>query len=151
MVDSGAMPPMMPRSFMNRAAAPECMAEMARRLRNVSGAVVKSREDKVKNSNKLASQLAVAAAVAALMGTSAFADSRHHDETRADNRGGRVERHDRGDRGGDRGGDRQQPAERSSRNGDRGSRSNDNRGFDRGRSNEDRSNENRSSQNWDRG
>jgi len=121
---------------------------MARRLRNEWNAVVRSREDKVKNSNKLASQLAVAAAVAALMGTSAFADSRHHDETRGDNRGGRVERQDRGDRGGNRGGDRQQRQveQRSNQNWDRGSRSNDNRGFDRGRSNDNRSN-----QNWDRG
>jgi hypothetical protein len=109
---------------------------MARRLRNEWNAVVRSREDKVKNSNKLASQLAVAAAVAALMGTSAFADSRHHDETRGDSRGGRVERQDRGDRGGNRGGDRQQTESRSSRNWDRGSRSNDNRTFDRGRTNE---------------
>jgi hypothetical protein len=111
---------------------------MARRLRNERNAVVKSREDKVKNSNKLASQLAVAAAVAALMGTSAFADSRHHDETRGDSRGGRVERQDRGDRGGNRGGGRQQQFEqRSNQNWDRG-RSNDNRGFDRGRSNDNR-------------
>jgi hypothetical protein len=133
---------------------------VARRLRNEETAVVRSREDKVKNSNKLASQLAVAAAVAALMGTSAFADSRHHDETRGDNRGGRVERQDRGDRGGNRGGDRStQNWDRGRSNDNRGfdrGRSNDNRGFDRGRSNDNRgfdrgrSNDNRANRDWNR-
>ena len=95
----------------------------------------------------------MAAAVAALMGTSAFADSRHHDETRGDNRGG------------DRGSARQQPVERSTQNWDRGrsndsrssdrGRSNDNRGFDRGRSNDnrgfDRSNADRNRESNSRG
>jgi len=109
----------------------------------------------LKTNKKLASQLTVVAAVAALVGTSAFADSRHHDETRGSSggrverqergggdRGGHVERGDRGDRGsrdrGERGGERsQQPSEqRSTRNWDRG-QSNDNRNFERGSSSRD--------------
>jgi len=51
----------------------------------------------VKRNNNLARYFAVAAGIAALCGTSAFAETRHHDETRGDhNRSTHVERSDRG-------------------------------------------------------
>ena len=54
----------------------------------------------MKRNNNLARYFAVAAGIAALCGTSAFAETRHHDETRGDNnRSSHVERSDRGDHG----------------------------------------------------
>ena len=88
--------------------------------------------------NNLATKLAVVAAAAALCGTSAIAETRHHDETRGDNRdrGGRVER---SQRGGDHSRSERQPAEQQ-------------RSFDRQnqRQVEQRQVEQRSSQNWNR-
>jgi hypothetical protein len=121
----------------------------------------------------------VAAAVAALVGTSAIAETRHRDETRGGS--GRVERQDRGDNRG--GGERSARAEQPSRveqrsnqnwNRDRGNnnqqqqqRSNENQSRDRGNNQQQRSNggwnrneqqsngngnrEQRSTGNWNRG
>ena len=51
----------------------------------------------MKRNKNLAKYFAVAAGIAALCGTSAFAETRHHDETRGDNnRSAHVERGDRG-------------------------------------------------------
>src|SRR5437016_5860470 len=82
-------------------------------------AVRRSREGKMNSKKKLASRCAVAFSVAALVGTSAFADIRHSNETHRHDSGGSSQRHEQ------RGEWRQ--------NHDRG-RSND-RSFDRGQTN----------------
>src|ERR1051326_1696605 len=76
---------------------PSVFIRLARRLRNDSAGSHRSWRLKVKRNKNLARYFAVAAGIAALCGTSAFAETRHRDETRGDhNRSTHVERSDRG-------------------------------------------------------
>jgi hypothetical protein len=98
----------------------------------------------VNKNKKLASQLAVATAVAMLVGTSAFAETRHHDETRSS---GRSERSSHSERSGDRGSVRTEQRSTQTNN----QRSERNGSFNREERNGGNFNrEQRSTSNWNR-
>jgi len=97
----------------------------------------------------LAKQFAVVAAVAALCGTSAFAETRHRDETNGGHERSHVERNDRNreSRGDDRGARQQQPAPVQSEQ-LRSGGSRESHDWNRGSNNNQRSNNN--SRDWNR-
>ena len=111
----------------------------------------------MRTNKNLAKYFAVVAAVTTLCGTSAFAETRHHDETRGDggrgDRSGRVERSNHDQRSND--------SQRSNENGnrDRANSQRSNQNWNRDQANNQRSNENwnrdqanneRSRENWNR-
>jgi hypothetical protein len=99
---------------------------------------------KVNKNKKLASQLAAATAVAMLVGTSAFAESRHHDETRSS---GRSERSSsRSEHSGDRGSVRTEQRSTETNN----QRFERNGSFNREEHNGGFNREQRSTSNWNR-
>ena len=94
----------------------------------------------MRTNKNLAKYFAVVAAVTTLCGTSAFAETRHHDETRGDggrgDRSGRVERSNHDQRSND--------SQRSNENGnrDRANSQRSNQNWNRDQANNERSNEN---------